>query len=60
MNRKSPPPALASVRARAEEVDEIYASAIDKIRCWIREKRIDATARLCEPRAIREAAGPSA
>jgi hypothetical protein len=23
----------------AEEVDEIYASAIDKIRCWIREKR---------------------
>ena len=34
MNRKSP-----RRQRTAEEVDEIYASAIDKIRCWIREKR---------------------
>jgi hypothetical protein len=34
MNRRSP-----SRQRTAEEVDEIYASAIDKIRCWIREKR---------------------
>lgn len=43
----------------AEQVDEIYASAVDKIRCWISEKPSTLPPGSANRALLEKAAGPS-